>query len=81
MSKVVGKVTHYFDKIGVAVLALKSPIAVGDVLKISGHDNEFTQTVTSMQLEHKPVEKAKPGQDIAIKVDQPVKEEDEVTME
>lgn len=74
----VGKVSHYFDKIGVAALVLSGPLAVGDTVKISGHGNELAQTVSSMQIDLKPVEKAKKGDDVAIKVDQPVKEGDEV---
>lgn len=78
-TKPIGKVTHYFDHIGVAVLSLSIPLAVGESIKISGHDNEFVQEVESMQLDHQAVDNAKPGQDIAIKVDRPVKEGDEVT--
>lgn len=76
---VIGKVSHYFDKIGVAALKLTSPLSVGDTVKISGHGSQFSQTVASMQIEHQQVEKAKAGDDVAIKVDQPVKEGDEVT--
>ena len=71
--KKIGKVTHYFDKIGVAVLSLTGPLSVGDMVKFSGHGVEFTQTVTSLQLDHKPIEKAKKGDDVALKVDQEVK--------
>ena len=34
---------------------------------------EFEQKVESMQIEHEQVEKAKKGDEIAIKVDQPTK--------
>ncbi len=74
MMKKIGKVTHYFDKLGVAVLSLTSPLAVGDSVKFSGHNIEFTQVVGSMQLDHAPVEKAKKGDDVALKVDQVVKD-------
>lgn len=74
----VGKVSHYFDKIQVAALTLTGPLVVGDSVKISGHGAEFTQKVESMQVEHEQVQKAKKGDDVAIKVDQPVKEGDEV---
>lgn len=78
MAKSVGKVAHYYDKIGVAALVLTSPLAAGDTIKIKGHDKEFTQTVSSMQINHKAVAKGKKGEDVAIKVEQPVKEKDEV---
>lgn len=74
----VGKITHYYDKIGVAVVEVLAPIKVGDQIKISGHNNEFTQQVSSMQIEHEQVSEAKKGQAIGMKVDQPVKEGDEV---
>jgi len=77
-AKKIGKVTHYFDHIGVAVLKLAAKLAVGDTVKFSGHGNEFTQTVSSMQLDHKAIETAKPKDDVAVKVDMPVKEGDEV---
>lgn len=78
LGKSVGKVAHFYDHISVAALVLKAPLGVGDTITIKGHGKEFTQTVTSMQIEHKAVTKGKKGEDVAIKVDQPVKEKDEV---
>ena len=72
----VGKVTHYYNKIGVAIIELSAPIKVGDTIKISGHDKEFNQTISSMQIEHRQIEEAKKGDVIGLKVDQPVKEKD-----
>lgn len=72
----VGKITHYYNKIGVAVVDVAAPIKVGDTIKISGHDKEFTQVVTSMQVEHMSIQEAKRGDQIGLKVDQPVKEKD-----
>ncbi|MBI4065471.1 hypothetical protein HY409_03840 [Candidatus Gottesmanbacteria bacterium] len=70
----IGKVTHYYDKIGVAVIeVLHQPLKVGDVVKISGHDNEFNQTITSLQVEHKHVSEVSVGDTCGVKVDQPVK--------
>ena len=74
----IGKITHYYDKIGVAVVKAAKTIKVGDKIKISGHDQEFTQNVDSMQLEHKPVKSAKAKSSVGLKVTKPVKENDEV---
>ena len=74
----VGEVTHYYNKIVVAVIHVLAPIKVGDRIKISGHDNEFQQEVTSMQIEHQNIQKAKKGDDIGMKVDQPIKGGDEI---
>ncbi len=75
----IGVITHYFGKISVAAFKAESPFSVGDTVKFVRHGQElFTQTVTSIQEEHKVLEKADAGQDIAIKVDKPVHEGVEV---
>jgi len=74
----VGKITHYYNKIGVAVVEVSGTISQGDKIKIVGHDNETTQEVTSMQIDGKPINKAAKGQSIGLKVDQLVKGNDEV---
>lgn len=74
----VGKVTHYYDKISVAVVELIGNLKVGDTIKVVGHGSEFTQTVDSMQIEHEKLEEAHKDQEIGLHVDQPVKEDDVV---
>jgi len=66
--KEIGKITHYFTKIGVAVVKLSAELKVGDVIHIKGHTSDFTQTIDSMQIEHKNVEKAGKGKSIGLKV-------------
>ncbi|OGG03105.1 hypothetical protein A2W14_04515 [Candidatus Gottesmanbacteria bacterium RBG_16_37_8] len=78
MDKKIGTVTHYYDKIAVAVIKLTAPLKVGNTVKFSGHDQEFVQEVKSMQLDHIAVDKGKKGAEIAIKVDQKVKQKDKV---
>lgn len=74
----VGSIAHYYDRIGVAVVEVLAPIKIGDKIKITGHERELDQEVASMQIEHENVEKAKKGDNIGLKVDQPVKKGDEV---
>jgi len=76
--KPIGKVVHYYDKIGVAIVELKKPLKVGDSVKFHRGDSEFSQIVSSMQVEHENVKKAKKGDAIGVKVDEPVKEGAEV---
>ena len=76
--KRVGKVTHYFDHINVAVLALSEAIRVGDWLHFLGHATDFKQEVKSLQIEHKAVDTAKPGDDVALQVAQRVRPNDAV---
>ena len=73
--KLIGEVTHYFDKIKVAVVELDGPLSIGDTIRIIGGENtDFTQEIKSMEMEHEKVEKAKKGQSIGIKVGQKVRE-------
>jgi translation elongation factor EF-1alpha len=76
--KRVGKVTHFFDHLSVAVLTLTETIRVGDSLHFLGHGTDFMQTVSSMEIEHKSVQAAKPGDDVALKVEQRVRPNDAV---
>jgi len=62
----------------VAVVELSAKLKAGDRIKVSGHDNEFEQEISSMQIEHEQVPEAEKGQSIGLKVEQPVKEGDEV---
>lgn len=79
MEKLIGKVTHYFNKIGVAVIEItEDELNVGDTIHIKGHTTDFQQVVNSMQIEHKPIEKAKKGESIGMKVDSVVHEKDQV---
>jgi len=71
--KKVGKVTHYYDKIGVAVVDLEDTLKVGDKIKISDDDVEFEQVVESMQVEHEGIDEAEGGQAIGLKVKEEVK--------
>ena len=74
----VGKVTHFFSKISVAVVELNAPLSVGDKIRIMGPTTDFEQTVDSMQIEHETVETAKAGQSIGLKVKEHVRETDTV---
>jgi len=74
----IGVVTHFFDKISVAIIKLNKNLKLGSRIRIEGHGNSFEQTVTSMQEEYKPLQEAKAGEEVGIKVTQSAKEGDAV---
>lgn len=74
----VGTITHFFDRIGVAVVDVLATLKVGDKIKIKSPNGEFEQTVESMQVEHANVEEAAKGDQVGMKVAQDVREGDEV---
>lgn len=76
--KPIGAITHYFNKIGVAVIELSGKINEGDDISIEGATTNVNQKVDSMQIEHKPVKTAGKGQSIGMKVVDRVREGDSV---
>ncbi|KKQ00904.1 MAG: hypothetical protein UW15_C0038G0003 [Parcubacteria group bacterium GW2011_GWC1_44_10] len=74
MEKEVGKITHWYDKIGVAVIDLKGALKMGDRVKIKKGEDEFEETISSMQVDHKEVSSAKKGDEVAVKLSQKAKE-------
>ena len=75
----VGKVTHYFSKVGVVVVEVTDgSIKVGDEIHIKGHTTDFRQKVDSMQIEQDKIQVAEPGQSIGLKVKEPARANDAV---
>lgn len=74
----IGKVTHYFGHLGVAAVALTADLKVGDRVRIVGHTTDETVTVDRMQIEHKDVQIARPGDDVALHLGVKVREHDEI---
>ncbi len=75
----IGTVTHYFTHLHVAAVEIADgELHIGDTIRIKGHTSDFIQKVASMELEHKPVDVAKPGDDIAIAMDEYTREHDSV---
>ncbi len=75
----IGTVTHFYDKIGVAIVELDSPLAVGDKIKfVKDGEDLFEQTVDSIQIEHEKRDSAGKGDVIGLKTEKEVKEGSEV---
>ncbi len=74
----IGTVTHYYNHISVAVLELSGELKVGDKILILGRTTDFTQVVTSMEIEHHKVSAVGPGMEVALKVADSVRRGDEI---
>lgn len=77
----IGRVTHYFSHLSVAAVTLTAPLKVGDRIHVRGHTTDLVQAVASMEVEHRRVEEARPGDDVALAVDDHVREHDLVYRE
>lgn len=78
MEQRIGYVTHYYNHLSVAVLELKAELKVMDTIHILGHTTDFSQPVGSMEIEHRRVQAAGPGAEIALKVIDKVRKGDAV---
>lgn len=74
----VGKITHYYDKLGVGIVKLVKPLKVGQTVKIGGKTTNFDQLVSQMQFDHRDIQSGKKGQEVGLKVNSKVRPGDEV---
>ena len=72
--KLIGKVTHYFNHIKVAVIKISGTLKVGDKIRIVGGEVDFNQKIKSMEADHKKIIQAKKGKSIGLKVEEKVRE-------
>ncbi len=77
----IGKVTHFYGGIGVAVIELTGDVSVGETIHFKGAKTDFTQEIDSMQIEHENVDTAKKGESIGMKTAEKVREGDLVFKE
>ena len=77
--ELVGVVEKYFAQPGVAAVKVtRGTVKKGDTLRYVGHTTDFTDQVSSMQVNNQPVEEAKAGDFIGVKVKERVRESDKV---
>lgn len=76
--KLIAEAIHYFSKIKVAILKMKGELALNDKIHVKGHTTDFTQNITSMQINHQSVNAVHKGQEIGILVKGKVRHKDKV---
>ncbi len=72
----IGIVDHYFAKANVIVLSLTGYLTIGDRIRIIGATTDFEQIVTSMEIEHKKIERSEAGSSVGLKVEKRAREND-----
>jgi translation elongation factor EF-1alpha len=78
METKIGHITHFFNRINVAVLSLTEELKSGDRIHILGHTTDLIQNVSSMEIEHRKVSSAGPGDEVALKVVEPIRKGDDI---
>jgi putative protease len=76
MEAQIGRITHYYSHLNVAVLELTDRLKLGETIHIFGHTTDFIQKVTSMEVDHHRVVVVEPGDNVALKVVEPVRVHD-----
>lgn len=76
MEAQIGRITHYYSHLNVAVLELTDRLKLGETIHIFGHTTDFIQKVTSMEVDHHRVVVVEPGDNVALKVGEPVRVHD-----
>lgn len=70
----IGVVTHYYDKLRVAVVELTASLGVGDTIQlIRGGEVLFKQKISSLQMNYQQIQSASNGDSVAIELDKEVK--------
>lgn len=73
--KLIGEVSDFFAHVNAAAIKLLAPLKVGDKVKFKGGETEFEQVIESMQVNRKPVESAKKGDEVGILVRKKVRKD------
>jgi putative protease len=74
----IGIVSGYFNHVSVAAIKLSATLKVGDRIRIKGATTDIELDVEEIQIEREPVEKAKKGEHVGIKVPEKVRPNDKV---
>ena len=74
----IGKVKHFYSRLGVAVIDVEGELELGQVISIQGHTTDLVQRAFSMEIDHQKIFKAGPGMEIALKVNDPVRKGDQL---
>lgn len=74
----IGKITHFYSKLGVGIIKLTKGLKVGDTIQVKGNTSDFKQKIEEIQLDHKSIEKGEKGQEIGVKLNEKVRDGDVV---
>jgi putative protease len=75
----IGLIEHFFNNISVAAIKITDgELKIGDTIHIVGAHTDFTQKIDRMEIDRNPIEVAKSGDAIGIKVKDRVREHDVV---
>ncbi len=66
--KLIGTITHYYDKIKVGVIKLTAPLSVGDCITYKTNEGAYEEIVESLEINREPVFKGGRGKEVGLKL-------------
>jgi hypothetical protein len=73
----IGSVMHYYAQSQAALIKIETgEIEVGDAVHIHGHTTDFYERIEELRIDDQPVQRAKSGQTVGIKLSRTVREND-----
>lgn len=76
--KPVGEVTHYYGNLGVAIVKFNQDLMTGKNVTFQGVTTDFSQDISSVELDHKSMMMAPKDKEVGVKVKNKVREGDKV---
>lgn len=75
----VAVIVKFFSKPSVAALEVTNgTIKKGDILRYKGHTTDFTEEISTMEIDNQVVDEVKVGDLVGVKVKERVRENDKV---
>ncbi len=75
----IGSVCHYYPEAEAAAVRLESgELHAGDTVHIRGQTTDFYQRIETLRIDDRPVEIARAGQTVGIRVSSTVRENDSI---
>lgn len=75
----IGYISNFLNKISVAIIEMTDgTLAVGNTIHILGRSTDFTETVSSMEIDHVSVDTVKKGDSLGLRVSENTRRKDRV---
>ncbi len=77
--KEIENISKFFGPISVVAIEITvGKLIIGDTIHIKGYTTDFNAEIESMQVDHKPVDSVKKGDNIGVKVAHKTRRHDKV---
>lgn len=76
--ELIGRISHYFPKVRAGIIKLTKPVSLGDNIHVKGNTTDFTQKITSLQIDRAPIKRGTKGKEVGFGCKKKVRRRDKV---